>query len=250
LCPLSQAAADGNFKGVATLLIARADLECTDANGKTPLFWACHGGDHDIVYLLLRAGAGVTAPDAVGNEAGSGSGGPHVHEIHQLLHQAGGFSDPAIVALFAALEQPFTPINSAASRAAVRSFHLSASYRPAELPCTAPVSPWCPARAAGFRPELVVGSGDGSELVVGSGDGGACTGAGAWPALAIETALAAPDSPAAAVPLPVLTFPLNAPYPFASLAVRRDERYNPSRTESPDDSQTALHLKGYAYSGS
>ena len=60
---LLAAAAKGDVRKVEKLLAARADVNTTDMDDKTPLILASLGGHTEAVRLLIGAGADVNAKD-------------------------------------------------------------------------------------------------------------------------------------------------------------------------------------------
>ena len=55
-----------NAEIVQLLIDADADLNKTDKNGRTALFYAASGGNDDIVALLIDAGADTSIKDKEG----------------------------------------------------------------------------------------------------------------------------------------------------------------------------------------
>ncbi len=60
------AAKKGDHKTIATLIVAGADLEARDSQGRTALMRAAEKGYADIVRILLDAGAHVSTQDKFG----------------------------------------------------------------------------------------------------------------------------------------------------------------------------------------
>lgn len=63
---LATAVKDQNSRAALALLKAGVDVNGTLADGSSPLLWAAHWGDGDLVDRLLRAGARVNAADDTG----------------------------------------------------------------------------------------------------------------------------------------------------------------------------------------
>src|SRR5687767_2410202 len=55
-----------NREAAIALIEKRADVNAPMADGTTPLHWAAHNGDADLVKRLLKAGAQATARNEYG----------------------------------------------------------------------------------------------------------------------------------------------------------------------------------------
>src|SRR5207302_1261053 len=89
-------AASTSSKETVRLLLAKADVNATDCNGRSPLDWAACRGDTDIVQMLRSAGApesGIssrrTKPVPSRNLAEPGSARRAVASALPLLQQSG-----------------------------------------------------------------------------------------------------------------------------------------------------------------
>jgi len=65
--PLHQAAADGNFKELRSLISKGADINAKDSLGRTPLFYAVEKSDTLMFDLLIAKGADINVKDTAGN---------------------------------------------------------------------------------------------------------------------------------------------------------------------------------------
>ena len=63
--PIIDAVKSGDFAAVTTLLKGNEDVEETDGNGATALFWAALKGDEPLVDLLLQHGADPFVEDSL-----------------------------------------------------------------------------------------------------------------------------------------------------------------------------------------
>ena len=65
--PLVDAVRDGNRTEALALLEQHADANDRMVDGTTPLHWAVHNGDADLVQRLIKAGANVAAINDYGS---------------------------------------------------------------------------------------------------------------------------------------------------------------------------------------
>src|SRR5580658_1137588 len=86
---LADAAKQGNLKAVQTLLIEKADVNATAADGTTALHWAAYRDDAAMANALIKAGANLRAATRVGG-------------ITPLLLAAGNGNARAVEALLSA----------------------------------------------------------------------------------------------------------------------------------------------------
>ncbi len=66
---LIKAITKGRTETVAAMLAEGADVNATDARGKTPLMIAAYRGHTEIAALLIKAGAKLDRRDGIGNTA-------------------------------------------------------------------------------------------------------------------------------------------------------------------------------------
>jgi len=96
--PLHRAADDDRLTEAVELLLKRgAPVDAADANDRTPLHWAVHGGAIRVVELLLAAKASVDARTESGHTALQLAVENHRLEIVALLLKAGADPTPAVV---------------------------------------------------------------------------------------------------------------------------------------------------------
>ncbi len=62
---LCDAARDGDYDGVISLLDGGGDVNCKGRFGRTPLHWASRNGYEGVVSLLIERGAQVESKNQV-----------------------------------------------------------------------------------------------------------------------------------------------------------------------------------------
>jgi ankyrin repeat protein len=90
--PLAEAIKAGRRAAALELLAQRADVNAAEADGSTPLLWAAHLDDVDLVAQLLRAGANPNVKNRLGASPLSEAAFNANTQIVKLLLEAG--ADP------------------------------------------------------------------------------------------------------------------------------------------------------------
>ena len=94
---LHAAAAAGDLARMARLILAGADVNATDAHGRTPLMVAAYGRDRDAVRALVRGGGDLNALDS---------------QRYDVLTIAAVLDDPGMIELAVSLGADATLITS------------------------------------------------------------------------------------------------------------------------------------------